>query len=147
MDVTRGGVPPLEDVTFLDRNDIRITGRWFAVPGRRYAVRDLTEVWTVAGPRNPIVFSALKAAGLVLIVTSIAAPQLDGFAAWVGVLVILAIPVTVALVALRLRPRPMTLFARYRGRTEQLLDSADATWFFQVCRALNRAREYSLSQE
>lgn len=147
MDVTCGVVPPREDVTFLDRNDIRITGRWFAIPGRRYAVRDLTEVWTVAGPRNPVVFSALKAAALVLIVASFAAPQLDGIAAWVGVLVILAIPLTIALVALRVRPRPMTLFARYRGRTEQLLDSADAAWFFQVCRALNRAREYSLREE
>lgn len=143
MDVTPGAVPPLGDVTFLDRNGIRVTGCWFAVPGRRYAVRDITEVWTSKGPRNPLVFSALKAAGLVLVVASIAAPELDAMTAWLGVGVILSIPLSVAGVALRVRPRPMTLWARYRGRTEQLLESANPTWFYQVCRALTRAREFN----
>jgi len=146
VDATRGAVPPLEDVTFLDRNGVRITRYWFAIPGRRYAIRDLSEVWTVAGARNPLAFGALIAAGLVVIVASIVAPQLDTMTAWVGVGVLLAAPLTVAAVALRVRPRPMTLWARYRGRTEQLLESADPTWFYQVCRALNRAREYNLRE-
>jgi hypothetical protein len=133
----------MEDITFLDRNGIRITGCWFAVPGRRYAVRDLGEVWTVAGPRNPIVPGALKVAGLVLLLGGITAPYLDTLTAWVGVAFIFAVPVTVALVSLRVRPRPLALWARYRGRTEQLLESANPTWFHQVCRALNRAREYN----
>jgi hypothetical protein len=143
VDGTRGAFPPPDDITFLDRNGIRITGCWFAVPGRRYAVRDLNEIWTVAGPRNPLAMNATKVACLVLVVAGITAPYLDSLAAWLGVGVILAIPVTVALVALRTRPRPMALFARYHGRTEQLLESANPTWFHQVCRALNRALEFN----
>lgn len=143
MDGTWGSDPPPDDITFLDRNGIRITGCWFAVPGRRYAVRDLRDVWTVAGPRNPLFYGALKVAGVIVLVASIASPVMDGLAAWLGVAAILAIPLAVALLALRYQPRPMALWARYRGRTERLLESADQTWFHQVCRALNRAREYN----
>lgn len=133
--------PQLDDITFLDRNGIRITRYWFAVPGRRYAVSDLTELWTVPGPRNPLARNAFIAAGLVAVVAAISSPGLDTVAAWVGVGAILTIPLTVALVALRVRPRPHTLWARYRGRSEKLFESADPTWFSQVCRALNRARK------
>lgn len=147
MDGTRAVSSLPEDITFLDRNGIRITGSWYAIPGRRYAVRDLDEIWTVAGPRNPLAMNAFKAAGLVVIVASLAAPELDSVASWVGVTVILCIPLTVALVALRTRPRPLALWARYRGRTEQLLESGNPTWFYQVCRALNRAREFNSGQD
>ncbi len=141
MDISRGGYPPPDDVTFLDRNGIRITGNWFAITGRRYAVGDLSEIWTVTGPRNPLARNAFLAAGLVAVVGAISSPYLDTGAAWVGVLAILAIPLSVGLIALRIRPRPQSLWARYRGRSEMLFESGDATWFFQVCRALNRARE------
>lgn len=142
MDVTRGLLPRPDDITFLDRNGVRITGCWLTVAGRRYAVADLIEVWAVRGPRHPLAYNAFKAAGVVAVAAGIAAPRLDTPIAWLGVAVSLAVPMAVALVALRVQPRPLALWADYRGRTERLLESADAVWFYQVCRALDRAREY-----
>lgn len=135
--------PPQAEIVFLHRNGFRITGSLFAIPSRRYAVRDLSEVWTVAGPRHSLVYSALKAAGVVVVIAIIASPKLDTVAAWIGVAAVLAIPLAIAGVTARCRPRPMSLFARYRGRTELLIESGNPTWFRQVCRALNRAREYN----
>ena len=132
-----------DDLVFLDRNGIRITGSWLAVGGRRYAVQELGNLWSLPGPRNPLVGRALKAAAVVALVAGIAAPELDTLAAWVGVAVILLIPLLIALIALRLRPRPLTLWALYRGRNEQILESANPTWFYQVCRAIERAREFN----
>ena len=137
----REGFPALDDITFLDRNGIRITCNWFAVPGRRYSISELTEIWTIAGPRNPLARNAFVATGLVTVVAAISSPYLNTVAAWVGVVAILAMPLTIALVALRMKPRPQALWGRYRGRSEKLFESGDPTWFFQVCRALNRARE------
>ncbi|MFS8478769.1 MAG: DUF6232 family protein [Micromonosporaceae bacterium] len=135
--------PHPDDVTFLDRNGIRITGSWFTVDGRRYAVPDLFEVWTVTGPRHPFAYRAFAAAGLVAVVAAVASPRLDSATAWLGVAIAIAIPLTAGLIALRAQPRPLSLWADYRGRAERLLESTDHVWFHQVCRALNRARAFN----
>jgi len=134
--------PHPDDLTFLDRNGVRITGAWFTVDGRRYAVPDLEEVWTVTGPRPPFASRAFRAAGLVAVVAAVASPRLDTTTAWLGVGVALLIPLTAALIALRVQSRPLSLYADYRGRTVRLLESTDSVWFHQVCRALDRARAY-----
>lgn len=141
MDATHG-IAPSPDITFLDRNGIRITGCWFDASGARFAVRDLRQVWAVSGPRDPVIINSAKAIGLVLVIAGLSAPYLD-LAGWLGVGVVLAITVTVCLVAIRVRPRPQQLWARYHGLAVQIYDSDDPVWFNQVCRALNRARQYA----
>jgi hypothetical protein len=142
VDATQGPARPPDNVTFLDRNGIRITGCWFDTSGARFAVRDLRQVWAVSGPIDPIIVNSVKAICLVLVIGGLSTPYLD-LAGWVGVGVVLSITVTVCLVALRIRPRPQQLWARYHGSAVQIYDSNDPVWFNQVCRALNRARMYA----
>lgn len=140
MDATRGYLPRPEDITFLDRNGIRITGCWMDISGRRYAVRELDDVWTIAGPWNPLALSSFKVLGVLGLLGAIVSPYLEP-AAWVGLACVLSVPLAVGLVALRLRPRSHVLWADYRGRREQVYACGDQVWFNQVCRALNRARD------
>jgi len=140
VDATQPLARPPDNVTFLDRNGIRITGCWFDASGVRFAVRDLRQVWSVSGPVDPVVTNAAWAIGLVLVIGGLTAPYLD-LSGWIGLGLVFTITVTICLMAIRLRPRPRELWARYRGFAVQIYGSDDPVMFNQVCRALNRARQ------
>ena len=152
MDATHAPARPPDDGRFLDRSGylhqtvflqrrgVRITGCWFDTTVDRFAITELREVWTMNGPPDPVVVTAAKATGLVLLMGGLAAPFLD-VVGWLGVGFLLLVTGGTGLVALRVRPRGQELWARYDGTAVQIFGSSDPVWFNQVCRALNRARQ------
>jgi hypothetical protein len=158
MDATREGLRPKVDrdgrptfvtgrsETLLRRPGIRVTGRWFIVGSRRYDVTELSHLRTVRGPHDPLTVRVVITTGLVLaaIGAILAAShtsrpiQLSALPALTAALVV---PVVLAVLGARLRPRPFELWAEYRGTTIQLFYSDSEREYGQVCRALIRARE------
>jgi hypothetical protein len=158
MDSTREGVRPKSDrdgrptfvttrrETLLRRPGIRVTGRWFIVGSRRYDVSELSHLRTVRGPHDPLTLRAvittgvvLAAIGAVMAASSASRPiQLSALPALGAALLV---PVVLAWMGYKLRPRPFELWAEYRGMTIQLFYSDSEREYGQVCRALVRARE------
>jgi hypothetical protein len=57
------------------------------------------------------------------------------------------VPIGVAAVMARVRPRPYELWARYHDEVVQLFCSTEEKTFGHVCRALIRARERGVDEE
>ena len=132
--------------TLLHQPGIRVTGRWFIVGSRRYDVTELSHLRTVRGRHDPLTTRAvvttgvvLAAVGAVMIGSTASRPiQLSAVPALGAALLV---PLVLAWVGYRLRPRPVELWADYRGTTIQLFSSDSEREYGQVCRALVRARE------
>lgn len=158
MVAIREGVRPEEDrdrptgsvdarpQTLLRQPGIRVVGRWFIVGNRRYDVTELSHLQTVRGRHDPLTVRATITAGVVLaaiaavmVASTVGRPiQLSAVPALGAALVV---PVVLAWVGHRLRPRPYELWAEHRGATIQLFYSDSEREYGQVCRALVRARE------
>jgi Family of unknown function (DUF6232) len=158
MDATRAGVPSAEDRdsrptfvtsqpnTLLRRPGIRVTGRWFIVGSQRYDVTELSNLRTLRGPHDRLTvravvttLAALALIGAVIVASSVGrAIQLAALPALAAALLV---PVALAWVGYRLRPRPFELWAEHRGESTQLFYSDSEREYGQVCRALVRARE------
>ncbi len=158
MDATREGARreegndhPLRFVsaypqTLLRQPGIRITSQWFTVGSRRYDITELTHLRTARGPHDPLTIRAvitavvvLSAIGALMVASSTGgAIQLSAVPALGAALLV---PVILAWLGHRLRPRPYELWAEYRGTTVRLFYSDSEREYGQVCRALVRARE------
>ena len=138
-------VTPRPD-TLLRQPGIRVSGRWFIVGSRRYDVTELSHLRTVRGPHDPLTIRAvittsvvLAAIGAVMAASNAGRPiRLSAVPALAAALLV---PVVLAWVGHRLRPRPFELWADYRGLTIQLFYTDNEREYGQVCRALVRARE------
>lgn len=123
----------------------RVSGGWLIVADRRYAITELSRLRTARGRRDPLTMRALALSGVVLgaigamLATTGSHPATAvTYAAAVGVVLI---PLTMAAIGHRMRPRQYELWADYRGMATRLLVSDSERQYNQVCRALVRARE------
>ena len=125
---------------------ILVTTESFVVAGRRFPIRDLSNLRTARGPqdrftaRSVLVAAAvLGAVGLALAFTGDLGRQgpvvylLLGAAAFV--------PIALVSARRRLRPRAWELWGDFRGATMLLFSSDQERQFGQVTRALLRAQE------
>lgn len=146
MDATREGAHPKRPDTLLRRPGIRVSGRWFIVGSRRYDVTELSHLRTVRGRHDPLTVRAVITTGVVLaaiaaLMAASSASRPMKLSAVPALGAALVVPVVLAWVGHRLRPRPYELWAEYRGTTVQLFYSDNEREYGQVCRALVRARE------
>lgn len=121
-----------------DRDNVTVTDHWLEVWGRRYPLPELTHLREVRGQYSHLTINAaLVAAALAL------ARLWDrlGAEGWIGALVVLAIPVLLAVLGIRLRRRNHLMLAEYRGLTVVLLSDDDRERFNQIVRAIRRAFE------
>lgn len=125
---------------------VRVTSEMFLVAGRRFPIRELSDLRTARGPQDPLTVRAVlvTAGAIALIGVALGyAGELYRLSARTYFLLGLAAFVPMALAALgrRLRPPAYELWGRYRGSMILLFSSDQERQFGQVRRALIRARE------
>ena len=140
----RSGVPAHR--TFYRSTEVAVTDQWFATPDRTFTVAHLYDVRVARGAFDPIVVGTSLAAVVALVAVGASLFELPPLA-WPGMIVIGIVPIGVAAVTARVRPRPYELWARYRGEVVQLFCSTEEKTFGHVCRALIRARERGVEEE
>ena len=122
----------------------RVSGGWLIVADRRYDITELSRLRTARGPRHPLIIRSLAVSGVVVaavgvaLATTGAQPATATYAA-AGAVVL--VPLTMAAISHRMRPRHFELWADYRGMATRLLVSDSERQYNQICRALVRARE------
>ena len=127
---------------YYDHAGVQITTSWLVVPDRRYAVPELRNLRTTRGPYHPgITASVVVSAAFLFMVAGSLPFFYNDPAGWIGVGAVAAVPIGMALAALRLRPRAYELWADYRGDTVPVFSTFDETTYGQVTRALVRATE------
>ncbi len=146
-------VPPI-GLIYYSGQGVYVTERLFVCAGRKIALTRLSNVQTVRAPMSAITINAGIAAAAVSVVLVVAGGLLHG-TAWLGGLVVLAVPVAVLLVGLT-RPRAYELWADVTapvvpGLPEVtttrvlLLRVAEGERYHQICRAIVRALEHGRS--
>lgn len=147
-------------ITYYDDRSIRITSTMIEVMGRRYPLRDLTEVWQLRGQRSwravlergamvsglliPVVAAAL---GIVLALCSDIPTETVVTAGVVCLVAGVVIGPFADLLLERVERsydrslRDLELWGKIAGRPVLLLKTRDAQRFGQICRALQRALE------
>lgn len=141
------GVAEPAAACLYEQPGIRITPEWFIVAGRRYPVSELSDLHTVRGAPDRLTVRAVVASVVVLIAIGVAL-GFRGFdrlspAACLALAAAALVPVALAWVGHRVRPRPYELWGRYRGLRTLLFSSDEERQYGQVTRALLRAREVS----
>jgi len=138
----RGRPQPTELRTFYQAGGVQVTDRWVTSSCRRYSVADLVNLRTVREPAGPVsVASKAMACVFIAAVTAFAALTGEPLLV-VGGPLLAAVPAGFALVIMRLRGRPLALYAEYGDQTVQVFGASDAQRYHQICRALIRAREF-----
>jgi hypothetical protein len=137
----RGRQAP-DAVVFLRRHGVRVTESWAEVPGGRYAVRDLTEMYAVRCPRGRPVVGVVAAVWVALAVGGLGVGWLSAWVLRLGTLALLALLLGVAFLVLRANPARVVLFARTPVGVRRLFASGDLVAVNQVYRALCRARDH-----
>jgi hypothetical protein len=138
-DVT--GRPPL-----YRQPGILVTTESFVVAGRRFPIRDLSNLRTARGARDRFTVRSVAVAGAVLAAVGLAlAFTTDRGRVGPVVYLLLGagafVPIMLVMLGQRLRPRPYELWGDYRGVTVLLFSSDDERQYGQVTRALLRAQE------
>jgi hypothetical protein len=142
LEERRARLQPTELRTFYQAGGVQVTDRWVTSSGRRYPVAALANLRTVREPAGPVsVVSKTMACVFVAAVTAFAAMTGEPLLI-VGGPLLAAVPAGFALVVMRLRGRPLALYAEYGDQTVQVFGAADARRYHQICRALIRAREF-----
>jgi hypothetical protein len=127
-------------LTFYNHRGIRITDQWLAIDGRRYLVRDMTDVRTTRGPINRLAVNALGAGVSLLAVAILLGPVLPlAMAVLLGAFGLVA--AGTGFVATRTSPRQQALWADIKGVEVMLFATTDTIEMGKVVRALQRARE------
>jgi hypothetical protein len=132
--------------TFYRSTEVTITDQWFATPDRTFTVAHLYDVRLARGSFDPVVVGTSLAAVVALVAVGASLFELPPLA-WPAMVVIGIIPIGVATVTARVRPRPYELWARYGGEVVRLFCSTEEKTFGHVCRALIRARERGVAEE
>lgn len=126
--------------TYYQRAGIGITDHYLTVGGRRYAVVELYDVWTVRGPRDPLGVGAAIAA-MVVLALAVGCSYYGLPVISAGIAAFSLVPAGLALTAWKTRRRHYELWAEYQGAEIQVLTVLDGEVYGQICRALIRARE------
>jgi len=150
-----GAKPPKEqpDQTrpihiFYQQGGITVTDRWFVVAGRRYPLSELSRLRTARGPHDTLTIKAGVLTGAVLaaigaLLTALQARPLLDARIYLVMAVAALVPLALAMIGYRFRPRPWELWGEFRGTTVQLFYSEAEHEYGQVTRALMRAKETS----
>lgn len=133
---------------FYRQPGICVTPDWFIVAGRRFAIGDLTELRAARGARDRLTGRAVAATAVVLAGIAMTIGFTRGLdevsaAGYLALLVAAFIPVALAWVGDRFRPRPYELWGRHEGLLTLLFSTDEERQYGQVSRALMRAREMS----
>jgi hypothetical protein len=125
---------------------VAVTEQWFATSDRTFTIAHLYDVRVARGSFDTVVVGTSLAAVVVLVGAGASLFKLPPLA-WPGVVMFALVPVGVAAVTARFRPRRYELWARYRGEVVRLFCSTEEKTFGHVCRALIRARERGVDEE
>jgi hypothetical protein len=132
--------------TLYRQPGILVTGEAFTIAGRRFPIRDLSNLRTARGPHDRLTMRSVLIAAGALAVVGLALGATGDFtdrSPMVYLVLGAAAFVPIALVALgrRLRPRPWELWGDFRGMTVLLFSSDEERQYGQVTRAIMRAQE------
>jgi len=137
----RGNLGP----TLYRQPGIHVTPEWFVVAGRKFPVRELSNLRTTRGAPDRLTVRAVGPTAVVLaaIGAALGFRGLDRLnpAICLALLLAVFVPVALAWIGHRRRPRPYELWGWYRGMDTLLFRSDEERQFGQVTRALRRARE------
>jgi len=130
--------PETETIVMTIRPGLKISQTCFQVGSRHFELDSLRELNTRHSSHDPLTKHAalLSAGGAVMLVTLWQFMQPPGRMLGAGVLVGL---IVLTLVSSRSRPRQLELWAKHRGREEQLFASDDWWIFTAVERQLRRS--------
>ncbi|MFY1633497.1 DUF6232 family protein [Solwaraspora sp. WMMB335] len=127
---------------------IRVTRDWFVVAGQRYAIRDIAQLRIARGARDRITaravaLVAVMLAGIALVIGFTRGLDEVSAGAYLALFVAAFVPVGLAWLGDRLRPRPYELWGRHQQTWKLLFSSDEERQFGQVRRAVMRAQEAS----
>lgn len=139
---------PARSVTLYEEPGIHLTPEMLVIAGRQFPVAELSHLRTVRGPHHPIVVRSVVATGLVLVVIGVTASLTSHLhqlspATYLALGTAAFVPVLIAAIGQRLRPRAFELWAQYQGQQVLVFSSDHERQYGQVTRALLRAREIS----
>lgn len=125
---------------------ILVTGEAFVIAGRRFPIRDLSNLRTARGPQDRTTMRAVLVAVAVLAVVGVTLGATGDFArldpaVYLALGAAAFVPIALVGIGRRLRPRPWELWGDFRGRTVMLFSSDDERQYGQVTRAIVRAQE------
>lgn len=125
---------------------IYVTSDWLIVAGQRFPIRELTRLQTARGPRDPVTARAILVTGTVVAAVGLALGFIRdigqvGAGTWLALGAAAFVPIVIAVIGQRMRPRSYELWGQYQGRTVLLLSTDDERQYGQVTRALMRAQE------
>ena len=126
--------------TYYQRAGVCVTGRYLIAAGRRYHVGDLHGLWTTRSPRDPIAVGATIVAAVLTLAVVIGWPNNGRVSGWATVVAVLVVAIGAAVAISKVRCRHYELWTKYRGADVRLLDLTSGEVFWQICRALIRAR-------
>lgn len=123
---------------------ILVTSEAFVVAGRRFPVRDLSNLRTARGPHDRLTMRSVLVTGAVLGSVGIALSFSGARMSPTAFLLLGAaafVPIALVSFGHRIRPRAYELWGDYRGMTVLLFSSDEEREYGQVTRALLRAQE------
>ena len=123
---------------------ILVTSEAFVVAGRRFPVRDLSNLRTARGPHDRLTMRSVLVTGAVLGSVGVALGFSGAALSATTVLLLGAaafVPIALVSFGRRMRPRAYELWGDYRGMTVLLFSSDEEREYGQVTRALLRAQE------
>ncbi|MEV1290549.1 DUF6232 family protein [Micromonospora sp. NPDC049679] len=145
--VTPDVVAPRIPVPLYRQPGIYITPEWFIVAGRRFPVRELSNLQTVRGSQDRLTGRAVGATAVVLgaMGTALGFRGINHLTAatYLALAAAAFVPGVMAWFGHRVRPRSYELWGQYRGLTTLLYSSDEERQYGQVTRALVRAQEAS----
>lgn len=140
--------PAAAGPTFYRQPGICVTADWFVVAGRRFAIRDLTELRTARGARDRLTGRLVAVTVVILSAIAVTIGFTQGLAevsaaAYFAMLVAAFVPVGLGWLGDKVRPRSYELWGRHEGLLVLLFSTDEERQYGQVSRALMRAREMS----
>lgn len=145
----RAGPAPQRTLQVLYRQPgLCVTTDRFVVAGKQYPVTELTRLRTARGPHDSLTARTVVVTGAVLATVGMALGLTRdlsqvGPPAFLALGAAAAVPVLLAAVGQRLRPRSYELWGEYQGMTVLLFSTDHERQYGQVTRALVRAQEMS----
>lgn len=134
-------LPPL-----YRRPGILVTNEAFVIAGRRFPIRDLSNLRTARGPQDRVTARAVLVAAATLAVVGLAVGATSDLTAHGPIVYLMLgvaafVPIAVVGIGRRLRPRSWELWGDFRGMTVLLFSSDEERQYGQVTRAILRAQE------
>ena len=145
--MTAPSVDPGRGAPLYRQPGILVTNEAFVIAGRRFPIRDLSNLRTARGPQDRLTMRSVLVAVGALAVVGLALGATGDFTnrGPIVYLVLCAaafVPIALVGIGRRLRPRPWELWGDFRGMTVLLFSSDEERQYGQVTRAILRAQEF-----